>query len=310
MPKPFLLNRSPTDSLESYNNLAKKEAQMLRRNPRKAKYEITWHILIFLDIPELKSIRDKVFDYLRKAGINAVACIEPTRDGFGNPNDTVHFHILTDDERGIDYLKDLTRTACLAAGLQDKAVSHAAKNEFDVECRELWDYDGYIKYFTKVDMPEKVHLFIQGSRVQRFYTIGDWYIDDDGNTKQKGESWQEVKRETRAKRYAETKARLQRTEKFIPVRHRKTTWEFPTNHTRLQALLDKETDETLYDWLCALLGKKTVFQTAPPEWLRYTIRYTPLKCNDLLDAIYERLLKTDNMDIVFALEIYHRHRIQ
>jgi len=193
----LIKNRSPTDSIESFNNLAHKEAQILHRNPRKAKYEVTWHILKPLDIPELRRVRDKVFGYLRKVKLNAVISIEPTTDGFGNPNDCVHFHILTDDDRGVEFLRELVKTASLSAGLKSKSLNGVPKNEFDIECRSLPDYDGYIRYFTKHNREDEVYLFIRGSRIKRFYTIGDWYIDADGNRESKGDKWNAIIQETR-----------------------------------------------------------------------------------------------------------------
>ena len=201
---PNVINRSPTDSLESFNNLASKEAQILFRNPREAKYEIVIHFLKVYMEPELKKIRDKVFDYLRKSGLNAFVALEPTDDGFGNPNDCVHFHILTDDDRGIDFLRELGRTICLAAGLQDKEVCNAPENEFDVECRGLYDYAGYIDYVTKHNREDEVHLFIRGSRIQRFYFLNDWYIDANGNRRNKTDIWKEIIQETRARDHANT----------------------------------------------------------------------------------------------------------
>ena len=178
-------SRSPTDSLETFCNLALRETLILRLNPRVAKYEIVLHVLKLLTIPEIKSFRKRVFDYLRKMKINAVANIEPTTDGFGNPTDTVHFHVLTDDVRGEMFLRDLLKTACLAAGL--------LSNEFRIDYRPLYDYHGYIRYFTKRDYPEKVYLFVRGSRIQRFYTIGNWFIDVDGNKRSKADIWNEIK---------------------------------------------------------------------------------------------------------------------
>jgi len=184
---------------------------ILFRNPREAKYEIVIHFLKVYMEPELKRTRDKVFDYLRKSGLNAFVALEPTDDGFGNPNDCVHFHILTDDMRGIDALRELGRTVCLAAGLQDKAVCNAPENEFDVECRGLYDYAGYIDYVTKHNREDEVHLFIRGSRMQRFYFLNDWYIDADGNRRNKTDIWDEIKQETAARERSRTKREQQKS---------------------------------------------------------------------------------------------------
>jgi hypothetical protein len=310
---PLVKDRSPTNSLESFNNLANKEKQILQRNYREAKYEFVIHFCKVLDVPELKEKRDKVFGYLRKVGLNAALSIEPTTDGFDNPTDTVHFHGLTDDERGVDFLRELCRTACLAAGLQDKAVSGAPKNEFDIECRPLDDGYEYLDYFTKYEMEDKVYLFIRGSRIQRFYCIGDWFIDADGNRRNKGEIWEEIKQETRERHHAHeeekkkeaVKCRLKKSEKFITLNSQKVGRQLPTDHTKLKEVLDKKTDATLYDWYSILLAKPTLFHTIPPRWLTEILPSQVMKCNDLLDAAEERIRCSNNSDIIFALEIYH-----
>jgi hypothetical protein len=302
---PLIKNRSPTDSLASFNNLASKESQILRRNPRVAKHDIVIYFLKVFDVPELKAMRDKVFGYLRKAGLNAVANIEPTEDGFGHPTDTVHFHILTDDERDKDFLRQLGRDACLAAGLQDKAMCNAPRNEFDVECRDIYDYDRYIDYFTKLDREEYVNLFIKKSRIQRFYTIGNWFSDANGNPRGKGDIWKEIKQETKERKCKMTIERLKQSERLIPMKNKVPKWEPPANQARLQEVLDKEYDETLYDWFSILLGQPTLFDTEPPDWLENIPRHSR-KCHDLLDAIYDIIRNSENTDIVLALEHYHR----
>jgi hypothetical protein len=310
---PLVKDRSPTNSLESFNNLADKEKQILQRNHRVPKYEFVIHFCEVLDVQELKKKRDKVFGYLRKVGLKAVICIEPTVDGFGNPTDTVHFHGLTDDERGEDFLRELCRTACLAAGLQDKKISGAAKNEFDVECRSLYDGKKYFDYFTKHDREEKVNLFISGSRIQRFYFIGDWFIDAYGNKRSKGDIWEENKQEIRerhrsneeSKKKEAIKCRLKQSERFIPLPIRKVMRQLPTDFYRLKKVLEKETDKTLYDWYSILQAKPALFHTKPPDWLVKTLPSQAKKWNDLLDAVEERILYSNNTDIIVALEIYH-----
>ena len=191
-------NRSPTDSIESFLNLADKERQILQKNCRIPRYEIVVHILEPLDVPELKTTLSKIFDHFRQEDLVSVINVEPTDDGFGNPTDTVHSHILTDDERGVDFLRELGRAACLVAGLKDKATCNVAKNEFDVECRPLYDGYKYYDYFTKFDRPEELYLFVRGSRIQRFRTTGNWYIDANGK-KDKTKKWNEIIQKTRAR---------------------------------------------------------------------------------------------------------------
>ena len=302
---PGVTNRSPTDSLESFNNLASKESQILYRNHREAKYEIIIHFLKWLSIPELKIIRDNIFDCLRKAKLNAFVALEPTDDGFGNPTDTVHFHILTDDERGIDALRELGRAACLMAGLQDKALCNAPKNEFDVECRELYDYAGYIGYVTKHNREDKVHLFIPGSRLQRFYFLNDWYIDADGNRRGKENIWNEIKQEAAEWEEQRIVQCLKQSERVVAIKIPPLEKECPIDYAKLQVVLDKETDRTLYDWYSILLAKPSVFYTEPPTWLTDKMWGQPYKCCDFLDAIDMRISRSEDMMVSVALKAYH-----
>ena len=65
--------------------------------------------------------------------------------------------------------------------MQDKQICNDPKNEFDVECLDIDDWEKRVKYFTKLDRKEEVYLFIRKSRIQRFYIIGNCFIDADGN---------------------------------------------------------------------------------------------------------------------------------
>ena len=201
---PLAKNRSSSDSLESFQNRASKNVQILQRNYRVPQYEIVLHFLIVFSPEKLKKMLKRVFGYLRKAGLSAYANLEPTDDGFGTPTDTVHSHILTDDGRGEDFLRQLVRTSCLAAGLQDKAVSGASRNEFDVECRSLNNGDDYYRYEEKLGYD--THLFITGTNIQRSYTIGNWFIDADGNLMTKKAIWDKIIQETRERNRAKSEA--------------------------------------------------------------------------------------------------------
>ena len=295
---PLVIDRSPTNSLESFDNLASKERQILEHNHRVPKYEFVIHFLEVLDVPELKEKRDKIFGYLRKVGLKSVICIEQTDDGFGNPTDTVHFHGLTDDVRGVKYIRELCRTACLAAGFQDKETSGADKNEFDVECRELDEPEKYYAYFTKHEREEKVYLFVRGSRIQRFYFTGDWFIDINGNKINKGAIWDKIKEETRKRHLANKKRQSIKNN----VGHCCPNVTERANQTKLKSVLDKETIRTLYDWHCILSNRPALFQTIPPPWFN-TLQSQPLKRNDLLEALAERLWDGRELDYLYTMEV-------
>ena len=133
--------------------------------------------------------RKKIFRVLVDNGLEAVTSIELTRGKNGRPNNTVHFHIITDDPRSEQELRQLLETACKRQGLvQD--------NDFCVDHRLLWDGYRYFNYFTKYGEKyfDKVILFQKGllesgKTIQKFYTIGQWYQKGRG----KIQIWDEIK---------------------------------------------------------------------------------------------------------------------
>ena len=169
--------RSFTECMESNQNGAQKECLLLRRNGRIPTKELTWHLHKVYSVQEIRDIRSHVFGYLQSKDIDAAAVIELTRDGEGNPNNTVHFHIITDSGKSAKVIAELITKACRQKGLR--------KKDYHVDCRELWDGFRYFNYFTKYGYEHKVILFQKGLYVQKFYQIGKWYL------KTKKELWAE-----------------------------------------------------------------------------------------------------------------------
>jgi hypothetical protein len=175
--------RSFTDCMESNQNGAQKECLLLRHNGRIPSKELTWHLLNVHTVEEISDIRSHVFGYLQSHGIEAVAAIELTRDAKGFPNNTVHFHLITDSERSEEEIAELMIKACRQKGLR--------KQDIRVDRRQLWDGYKYFNYFTKYGYENKVILFQKGLYVQKFYQIGKWYRTT------KKELWAEIIEETK-----------------------------------------------------------------------------------------------------------------
>ena len=200
-------NKSFTDSLESYQNGAYKETLILRRNGRIPEKELVIHFLKELLKDDIISYRTKIFSILRKAGIQAVANIELSRvvPRIGPPNNLVHFHVLTDDNRSEKELRDLFKKACKDSGLD--------KKDFIINYKEIEDGYWYFNYFTKFDEKSRgkytkkkdikearerkwswltVLLFEKKCGeigLQKFYQIGTWFEKGRG----KGKIWDEIK---------------------------------------------------------------------------------------------------------------------
>jgi len=161
-------NISLTDSLESYQNRAWKETVILRRNNRVPSKELVLHFLKVLSAKSISTYRTKIFRVLKDNRLEAVASIELTKDGNGKPNNTVHFHILTDDQRSEGELRKLLETACERQGL-------VKGTDFWITYCELYDGYGYFEYFTKYRFSDRVILFEKGTGLDKFYQIGKWF---------------------------------------------------------------------------------------------------------------------------------------
>jgi len=172
-------NRSLTDSLGSYQNRACKEVQILRRNARLPSTDIVWHLLKELTVTEITALRKKVFRYLKDHKFEGFANIELTRNKSGQPNNRVHFHILTDDSRSEQEIRELFNKACERYGL-------VRNTDFWISYKELWDGDQYFEYFTKRNR-NGVILFQKGLKLQKLYRIGKWF------TNGKCALWKEIK---------------------------------------------------------------------------------------------------------------------
>ena len=176
-------NWSFTDSLESYQNRAWKETMILRRNNRVPTKEFVLHFLKVLSAKDISTYRTKIFRVLTDNGFEAVAGIELTKDGNGKPNNSVHFHVLTDAQRSESELRKLFETACERQGL-------VKGKDFRITYRVLDDGYGYFDYFTKYGKHSRdVILFVKGTGLDKFYQIGKWF------GKSKKQIWKEYIRD-------------------------------------------------------------------------------------------------------------------
>lgn len=276
-------DRSPTYSLESFNNLAGKIRSILYRNNWQATQEIVVRFLKRLDKCSINKVRKEIFSHLRKLGINAIVHIEPTVNKSGKLNGRVHIHILTDDKRGEKFLRELFNGACLMGRLRNKAISGFHRNEFKVNYRRLTDYRKYIRYFTKHNLPHKIRLFTKGktgepgTRIQRFYFIGNCFIDTAGNPTTAKAIWAGIRQEMQ--------------EKAMKTRQEEAIASLSDDRiAKLQRIVNDASDRTLHDWHCVLTGETGMLRTPIPNWL---YRLPERERDALLWVIDLRLRPTD-----------------
>ena len=91
-------------------------------------------------------------------------------------------HLITDDPRSKNELKDLLTKACELQGLVEG-------KDFRVDYLVLYDPDGFLDYFTKRHRKDVI-LFQKGLRLQKFYQIGKWF------RKKKSKIWKDFIRKT------------------------------------------------------------------------------------------------------------------
>ena len=164
------------------------------------------------------------------------------------------------------------------------------------------------------------YLFKPGLRLRTYHTIGQWWTYPDGITpRTKGSieaemkafsidrHFEQLERSKEEHMKAKKKEAFAKSEKFIAVKHQWGGWEHPTDPDKLKAVLDKESDRTLYDWFSVMLGQPTIFQTIPPNWLLDSIQGQYQKCYDFVNALYQRLRCSNDPDVALCLEIYHSH---
>ena len=161
-------NCSLTDSLESYQNGVWKETVLLHRNNRTPTQEFVLHFLKVLTACDIIKYRTRIFRVLVDNGLEAVANIELTKGKDDRPNNTVHIHVLTDDQREENKLRELFETACERQGL-------VKDHDFRITSRQLYDGYRYFNYFTKCGYSNTVILFRKDIRLQKFYQIGTWF---------------------------------------------------------------------------------------------------------------------------------------
>ena len=182
-------NRSFTDCLESYQYGAHKESMILKRNGRLPTKELVLNFLVVQTAKDIIKVLKVLFRDLKVHGLEGIANVEFTTGDDRKPNNTIHSHILTDDDRTIPELKELLITACERHGLV-KDIDFWISNH-----RELPDPNGYIDYFTKYGYSQKVILFKPKTGIRKFHTIGKWYSKGRG----KGVIWNEIKANMRLK---------------------------------------------------------------------------------------------------------------
>ena len=280
-----------TLSRRSYDLSAKHEAVVLLRNGTVPNYTITLKYLVKMSASQIAELWSKHSDRLQRAGIVGRVAIEITKNKRRTrPVNRVHYHLAVQDTRTSDELIELVECVCLC---------EMPASSFQVHCKPIDNWQKRVWYFVKYKRPDN-YLFRPNLPLQKFYTINKkkWWTYPDGRPRTRASIEYQIQLFAIAKH-------LKESERFIALQFPKIANERPTDYSKLKTVLDNEEAETLYDWYSILSGKPTVFHTEPPDWLLRTLPSQPRKCNDLFEALEKKLVRTDSIEVMYAMVLYH-----
>ena len=146
-----------TDSLEAYYRKAGSERLALQLNCRKPTKELVLRLLVVYGPIKLNNIIKKAKKTLRKYRIDCCIAVEGTFDEYKKKlTDRAHLHILTDDTRPFEELRDIVSYACWNQGL-------APDHDYDIICKKIDHRYDPTYYFTKTGWHKyKATLLHQG----------------------------------------------------------------------------------------------------------------------------------------------------
>ena len=240
---------------------------------------------------EIAALWKKHSRRLERAGIIGRVALEITKNKRRTrPTNRVHHHLAVQDTRTPAELRAIVRGVCLC---------EMPKRSFRVTCKPIIDWaDKGVWYFVKYRMLSN-YLFQPNLPLQKFYFVGKWWTNKDGTPTTREAIEEQIQL------YA-IEQRLNKSAKLIPVKRCPPKRPRPTDDRTMKGILCNQTNEALYDWFATLRGKPTLFGTDLPDWFDY-LQGRLRQRRELLEAIYDRLTDADNdnMDIIFALKIYH-----
>jgi hypothetical protein len=188
--------RNWTDSLDTYQNAARREYHLLLANHRQGQHWITLNYHCEYFAHEIKSTWSKLKVLLKKEGIIAFAVVEFTtrnidlHDGrcVKYPNNCVHYHFLVDSSLSENQLRGIFNQACIDAGL--------VKNEFVVHYESIPDrkaFEHKCEYTLKYNkFADRAILFQPKTGINKVCSIGRWFINADGTRASKAKIWKAI----------------------------------------------------------------------------------------------------------------------
>ena len=218
-----------TDSLETYENAARKQYNLLKANPRTAWYLITPHNPVHLitikyfrkfNNLEIIALWEIIRAYLKEHGIIAFGVIEITtrrhyvsdKEFYDYPTRRCHYHIFVANEfaetrlrrklskttlqriPSVATLRDIFNNACIEAGLSNKRPD----KDFEVHYESITNPREFLRkcmYVLKYKIyKHQAILFKKYTGINKIFSINGWFnkVDDHGKKINKEQMWDDL----------------------------------------------------------------------------------------------------------------------
>ncbi len=181
----FGKRKNKTSSLEAYQNDAKIQCYAIQHNPRRPKTQVTFNLLKIFTVADLRTQWKKMCTSLLGAGIIAHGIREITRTKSGYPCNRIHYHFLIANDFSEKQLRKIFKDAALKAGL-------TPQKEFKITIAPIDEPEKLAYYFTKYKCPDRVILFKPKLGLQKYVTVGPYFIDEYGNKTTPAKIWKPI----------------------------------------------------------------------------------------------------------------------
>ena len=200
-----------TDSLETYQNAARRQYELLKENPRTAENMISpdnpVHLITLKYFHEYNNLEvialwKKIRPILTAQGIIAYGVVEITtrrhyvsdKKYYDYPINQIHYHFLVANDLSESELRNIFNNACLEAGLKNKKPNR----EFEVQYDAITNRKEFLRkcmYILKYDRyKHEAILFQRHTGINKIFAINGWFnkTDDSGKRIDKKTMWKDI----------------------------------------------------------------------------------------------------------------------
>jgi hypothetical protein len=201
--------RSWTNSLETYQNSARREYELLKANHRTAEHLITpnnpIHMITLKHFREYNNLEvialwKEIRATLKMRDVIAYGVIEITtrrqyvsdKEYYDYPINKVHYHFFVDSHLSERQLRYVFNRVCLEVGLNNKRPNREFEIQYDVitNRKEFLRKCMYVLKYKRYK--HEAILFKPKTGINKIYQINDWFINADGTRASKKKMWEDL----------------------------------------------------------------------------------------------------------------------